>query len=226
MSKDLRTAILSFIAHLVSKDFEAVPGDLDAMGFIPAGKREAMEDAGVASAIGLLFSALAKGGGVPRGFRAELGLPDADKIKEIRKELKGVKDMKLRRDKFLEASGGADSKVAQLTRDLEGIQEKYGNIFQIPSYFGYILRSFSVLEGIGLASDKDYSTANECYPYVARRPHRRHPGDAQGARAAPVRQKRSQGSALREARQAARQCVRELLLHHQRQGVSEGGRGW
>ena len=168
VSKDLRTAILSFIAHLVSQDFEAVAGDLDAMGFIPAGKVEAMEDAGVARAIGLLFSALAKGGGA-EGFRAELGLPDADKIKEIRKELKGVKDEKLRRERFLEASGGADSKIGQLTRDLEGIQEKYGNIFQIPSYFGYILRSFSVLEGIGLASDKNYSIANECYPYVARR---------------------------------------------------------
>ena len=96
-------------------------------------------------------------------------MPDEDKIKEIRKELKGVKDMKMRREKFLEASGGAESKVGQLTRDLEGIQEKYGNIFQIPSYFGYILRSFSVLEGIGLASDKNYSIANECYPYVARR---------------------------------------------------------
>ena len=168
VSPELSTAILSFIAHLVSKDFERVPADLDAMGFIPPGKREAMEDAGVASAIGLLFSALAKGGGA-EGFRAELGLPDEDKIKEIRKELKGVKDMKVRREKFLEASGGAESKVGQLTRDLEGIQEKYGNIFQIPSYFGYILRSFSVLEGIGLASDKNYSIANECYPYVARR---------------------------------------------------------
>jgi aarF domain-containing kinase len=152
----------------VSKDFEKVPADLDAMGFIPNGKRDAMEDAGVASAIGLLFSALAKGGGA-EGFRAELGLPDEAKIKEIRKELKGVKDMKVRREKFLEASGGAESKVGQLTRDLEGIQERYGNIFQIPSYFGYILRSFSVLEGIGLASDKNYSIANECYPYVARR---------------------------------------------------------
>ena len=168
VSPELSTAILSFIAHLVSKDFERVPADLDAMGFIPPGKREAMEDAGVASAIGLLFSALAKGGGA-EGFRQELGLPDEDKIKEIRKELKGVKDMKMRREKFLEASGGAESKVGQLTRDLEGIQEKYGNIFQIPSYFGYILRSFSVLEGIGLASDKNYSIANECYPYVARR---------------------------------------------------------
>jgi aarF domain-containing kinase len=168
VSPELSNSILAFIAHLVSKDFDRVPADLDAMGFIPAGKREAMEDAGVASAIGLLFSALAKGGGA-EGFRQELGLPDEAKIKEIRKELKGVKDMKVRREKFLEASGGAESKVGQLTRDLEGIQEKYGNIFQIPSYFGYILRSFSVLEGIGLASDKNYSIANECYPYVARR---------------------------------------------------------
>ena len=168
VSPELSVAILSFISHLVSKDFDQVPADLDAMGFIPAGKREAMEDAGVASAIGLLFSALAKGGGA-EGFRQELGLPDEAKIKEIRKELKGVKDMKVRREKFLEASGGAESKVGQLTRDLEGIQERYGNIFQIPSYFGYILRSFSVLEGIGLASDKNYSIANECYPYVARR---------------------------------------------------------
>ena len=168
VSSDLSKAILNFIAHLVSKDFESVPGDLDALGFIPKGKKEAMEDAGVASAIAVLFSALAKGGGAD-GFRAELGLPDQDRIKEIRKELKGVKDMKARRDAFIEASGGAESKVAQLTRDLEGIQEKYGNIFQIPSYFGYILRSFSVLEGIGLASDKNYSIANECYPYVARR---------------------------------------------------------
>jgi len=167
VSKDLSAAILRFIAHLVSKDFEAVPGDLDAMGFIPPGKREAMEDAGVARALGLLFSALARGGGA-QGFRDELGLPDEDRIKEIRKELKGVKDPKKRRDAFLEAAG-TDSKVAQLTKDLEGVQEQYGNIFQIPAYFGYILRAFSVLEGIGLSSDKNYSIANECYPYVARR---------------------------------------------------------
>ncbi len=66
-------------------------------------------------------------------------------------------------------AAGTDSKVAQLTKDLEGVQEKYGNIFQIPAYFGYILRAFSVLEGIGLSCDKNYSIANECYPYVARR---------------------------------------------------------
>ena len=167
VSSSLSSAILQFIAHLVSKDFEKIPADLDAMGFIPSGKREAMEDAGVASALGLLFSALARGGGAD-GFRDELGLPDKERIKELRKELKDVKDPNERRDRFL-AEAGADSKVAQLTKDLEGVQEKYGNIFQIPTYFGYILRSFSVLEGIGLASDPNYSIANECYPYVARR---------------------------------------------------------
>jgi len=168
VSKELSASILQFISHLVSEDFEEVPSDLDRLGFIPSGKREAMEDAGVARAIGLLFSALARGGGAS-GFRSELGLPDEEKLKEVRKELRGIKDPKKRRDAFIEISGGADSKVAKLTKDLEGVQEKYGNIFQIPSYFGYILRSFSVLEGIGLASDPDYSIANECYPYVARR---------------------------------------------------------
>ena len=168
VSKELSGTILRFISHLVSEDFAEVPSDLDRLGFIPSGKREAMEDAGVARAIGLLFSALARGGGAS-GFRSELGLPDEEKLKEVRKELRGIKDPKVRRDAFIEMSGGADSKVAKLTKDLEGVQEKYGNIFQIPSYFGYILRSFSVLEGIGLASDPNYSIANECYPYVARR---------------------------------------------------------
>ena len=50
-----------------------------------------MEDAGVARAIGLLFSALARGGGAS-GFRSELGLPDEEKLKEVRKELRGIKD--------------------------------------------------------------------------------------------------------------------------------------
>lgn len=45
--KDLLVVILCFIVYLVSKDFEVVLGDLDVMGFISFGKREAMEDLGV-----------------------------------------------------------------------------------------------------------------------------------------------------------------------------------
>jgi predicted unusual protein kinase regulating ubiquinone biosynthesis (AarF/ABC1/UbiB family) len=45
----------------------------------------------------------------------------------------------------------------------------YGNLFQIPPYFAYILRSFTVLEGIGLASDPNYAIVQECYPTLAQR---------------------------------------------------------
>mmetsp|Transcript_31518 Transcript_31518/g.102686 ORF Transcript_31518/g.102686 Transcript_31518/m.102686 type:complete len:1118 (+) Transcript_31518:129-3482(+) len=161
-------AILNFIAHLVSKDFSKVDADLVAMGFVLPEKRAALNEAGLSNAIATLFSALAAGGGAA-GFRSELGLPDEDELKELRKELVKIKDKEKRKEAFIEAAGGSQSKVAQLTKDLEEVQQKYGNIFVIPSYFGYILRAFSVLEGIGLAQNPEYSIANECYPYVARR---------------------------------------------------------
>jgi hypothetical protein len=44
-----------------------------------------------------------------------------------------------------------------------------GNLFQIPPYFAYIAKSFSVLEGIGLSNDPNYSIINECLPYVSQR---------------------------------------------------------
>lgn len=47
--------------------------------------------------------------------------------------------------------------------------EKKGNLFQIPPYFAYIAKSFSVLEGIGLSNDDKYSIINECLPYVSKR---------------------------------------------------------
>merc|ERR1712176_1527665 len=53
--------------------------------------------------------------------------------------------------------------------EVQYIQTKYGNIFQIPPYFAYILRAFSVLEGIGLQNDPKYAIVQECYPYIARR---------------------------------------------------------
>lgn len=40
---------------------------------------------------------------------------------------------------------------------------------QIPSYFALILRAFSVIEGIALRVDPQYSIVQECFPYIARR---------------------------------------------------------
>jgi hypothetical protein len=41
--------------------------------------------------------------------------------------------------------------------------------FQIPSYYTLLVRSLSVLEGIALASDKEYKVLGAAYPWVARR---------------------------------------------------------
>ena len=52
---------------------------------------------------------------------------------------------------------------------LQDLTAVKGNLFQIPPYFAYIAKSFSVLEGIGLSNDPKYSIINECLPYVSKR---------------------------------------------------------
>jgi predicted unusual protein kinase regulating ubiquinone biosynthesis (AarF/ABC1/UbiB family) len=54
-----------------------------------------------------------------------------------------------------------------MTDDIAKISKDY--IFVIPPYFALILRAFSVLEGIGLEVDPDYSIVNACYPYLSKR---------------------------------------------------------
>ena len=39
----------------------------------------------------------------------------------------------------------------------------------MPSYFALILRAFSVIEGIALRADPNYSIVAETFPYLARR---------------------------------------------------------
>lgn len=55
----------------------------------------------------------------------------------------------------------------QVVDDLAKISEDY--VFVIPPYFALILRAFSVLEGIGLEADPDYTIVDECYPYISKR---------------------------------------------------------
>ena len=99
-----------------------------------------MDDAGVVRVLAAAFQRLAQGGGA-KSLRRSAGV------------------------KAKEEGGGVDELGAELKR----ISEKWGNLFQIPPYFAYILRAFSVLEGIGLQSNPDYAIAQECYPYLARR---------------------------------------------------------
>uniref|UniRef100_A0A7S4F554 Protein kinase domain-containing protein n=1 Tax=Chrysotila carterae TaxID=13221 RepID=A0A7S4F554_CHRCT len=69
------------------------------------------------------------------------------------------------------AGGGGASKidVSEVTGKLQALTEEKGNFFQIPPYFAYVLRAFSVLEGIALMNDPDYSVLNACLPYISQR---------------------------------------------------------
>lgn len=55
----------------------------------------------------------------------------------------------------------------QMSEDLAMISKDY--IFVIPPYFALILRAFSVLEGIGLDVNPDFSIVDSCYPYLSKR---------------------------------------------------------
>uniref|UniRef100_A0A7S2JPY8 Uncharacterized protein n=1 Tax=Leptocylindrus danicus TaxID=163516 RepID=A0A7S2JPY8_9STRA len=65
--------------------------------------------------------------------------------------------------------GAAKINVPKVVSQLQDLTSTKGNLFQIPPYFAYIAKSFSVLEGIGLSNDDNYSIINECLPYVSKR---------------------------------------------------------
>lgn len=68
----------------------------------------------------------------------------------------------------LTRGGGARKvNIQQITDDLANMSKDY--VFVIPPYFALILRAFSVLEGIGLDADPDYTIVDECYPYISKR---------------------------------------------------------
>ena len=65
--------------------------------------------------------------------------------------------------------GAASINVNQVIAQLQDLTAKNGNLFMIPAYFAYIAKAFSVLEGIGLSNNPNYSIVNECLPYVSKR---------------------------------------------------------
>ena len=70
------------------------------------------------------------------------------------------------------ASGGGAAKldVPALFNEVRKLAAGSADgIFQVPPYFAYIAKSFSVLEGIGLSVDKEDSIIQECLPYISRR---------------------------------------------------------
>jgi predicted unusual protein kinase regulating ubiquinone biosynthesis (AarF/ABC1/UbiB family) len=60
--------------------------------------------------------------------------------------------------------------VPQLLDEVNALAAENGaSIFQVPPYFAYIAKAFSVLEGIGLGIDPNYSIVKETLPYISTR---------------------------------------------------------
>jgi len=95
---------------------------------------------------------------VQLGFIAESGkaaIEDEAVAKAISKVFRGL------------ASGGAARRrVRDVIPEIQEVRRRYGNIGQIPAYFTYILRAFTVLEGVGLDQNPSYAIVNDCYPYL------------------------------------------------------------
>jgi predicted unusual protein kinase regulating ubiquinone biosynthesis (AarF/ABC1/UbiB family) len=70
---------------------------------------------------------------------------------------------------WTKGGGAATIDVNKVVSQLQDLTATRGNLFQIPPYFAYIAKSFSVLEGIGLSNDPKYSIINECLPYISQR---------------------------------------------------------
>jgi len=71
--------------------------------------------------------------------------------------------------KWTSGGGLATINANEVLVQMQGLAATRGNLFQIPPYFAYIAKSFSVIEGIGLSNDPKYSIINECLPYVSNR---------------------------------------------------------
>ncbi|KAL3677092.1 hypothetical protein R1sor_027040 [Riccia sorocarpa] len=68
---------------------------------------------------------------------------------------------------LVQGGGAKKINIQEVTDDLVAMTKEF--VFVLPPYFALILRAFSVLEGIGLEADPDYTIVDECYPYISKR---------------------------------------------------------
>ena len=104
---------------------------------------------------------------VPRDLYL-LGFVPADKEEII--EDSGVVDVLANiYGQWTDGGGVKSINANEVLSQMQDLASTRGNLFQIPPYFAYIAKSFSVLEGIGLTNDEKYSIIDECLPYVSNR---------------------------------------------------------
>lgn len=62
-----------------------------------------------------------------------------------------------------------ESVASGVTIEVEELQRRNRDSFQIPEWFLYTSRAFLTLEGVSLQADPNYSLIKSCFPYVAKR---------------------------------------------------------
>lgn len=167
---DLQYALLEFIAHINTEDYDAIPNDFINLGFTPENVTpERLKNSGITEGLSFAFRQLSAGGGpkkiqerVKAEFQERYGadLSDEDLQKAARAEMMERMEAQLE-------SEGVD--VKGVTNVMEEMSRRNRELFQLPPYVLYVARAFSTLEGIGLSIDENYAIVQECYPYLSRR---------------------------------------------------------
>mmetsp|Transcript_29999 Transcript_29999/g.73864 ORF Transcript_29999/g.73864 Transcript_29999/m.73864 type:complete len:1055 (+) Transcript_29999:13-3177(+) len=174
VAEDLQYTLLEYIAHLTAENWQAVPYDLIKLGFVPEGREEEFTRAGVIEVLSILFKQLAEGGG-PKQIKKRM----EEQIKEeFGVDISGMELKEAMQTRFTEMAeadainvletAGETVNVASVAAKMDELQQK-SDVFQIPPWMAYILRTFTVLEGVGLNQDPSYSIIEECFPFLARR---------------------------------------------------------
>ena len=167
---DLQYALLEFIAHINTEDYDAIPQDFINLGFSPEGTPpEKLQNSGITEGLSFALRQLSQGGGpkkIAERVEAELKERYGDELSGRELELKAQEEIIAAMEKQL-ASEGVD--VKGVTNVMEEMSKRNRELFSLPPYVLYVARAFSTLEGIGLSVDEDYSIVQECYPYLSRR---------------------------------------------------------
>ena len=72
-------------------------------------------------------------------------------------------------NKYVDIIAYIHIQINTIVEKLVGMTKEYGALFQIPPYFAYLIRAYTVLEGLGRKADPQFSILSACYPYLARR---------------------------------------------------------
>ena len=167
---DLQYALLEFIAHINTENFDELPRDFINLGFSPPDvSLERLQNSGITEGLSFAFRQLSAGGGpakIQERVKAEFQDRYGDELSDTELRDAARAEMITRMEAQLE-SEGVD--VKGVTNVMEEMSRRNRELFALPPYVLYVARAFSTLEGIGLTIDENYSIVQECYPYLASR---------------------------------------------------------